>query len=213
MSILNSDLLEKYCTAIVRKGSSLQNCFGFIDGTLRAISRPGVNQKTVYNGHKKVHALKFQSAVLPNAIIAHMYGPVEGKRHDCSMLRMSHLLTKLSLNAWDTNGNPLYLYGDPAYPLRIHLQCPFRNIRVTEEQQNFNKSMSQVRVAVEWLFGDVSKWWAFIDFKKNLKINLSAVGKMYLTCALLTNAKTCLYGNMTSQFFQMNLPILEEYFI
>ena len=35
---------------------------------------------------------------------------------------------------------------------------------------------------------------------------------MYLTCALLTNAKTCLYGNMTSQFFQMNPPILEEYF-
>ena len=142
-----------------------------------------------------------------------MYGPVDGKQHDCSMLRMSDLLIKLSLNAWDTNGNLLCLYGDSAYPLQIHLQCPFRNIRLTEEQQNFNKSMSQVRVAVEWLFGDICKWWAFIDFKKNLKINLSAVGKMYLTCALLTNAKTCLYGNMTSQFFQMNPPILEEYFI
>ena len=58
MSILNSDLLEKYCMAIVRKGSALQNCFGFIDGTVRTISQPGVNQKTVYNGHKKVHALK-----------------------------------------------------------------------------------------------------------------------------------------------------------
>ena len=109
MPILNSDLLEKYCTAIVTKGSALQNCFGFIDGTVRAISRPGANQKTVYNGHKKVHALKFQSVVLPNGTIAHMYGPVEGKRHDCSMLRMSELLTKLSLNAWDTNGNPLYM--------------------------------------------------------------------------------------------------------
>ena len=65
------------------------------------------------------------------------------------MLRMSDLLTKLSLNACDTNGNPLCLYGDPAYPLRIHLQCPFQNIRLTEEQQNFNKSMSQVRVAVK----------------------------------------------------------------
>ena len=137
MPILNSDLLEKYCTAIVRKRSTLQNCFGFIDGTVRAISRPGVNQKTVYNGHKKVHGLKFQSVVLPNGIIAHIYGPVEGKRHDCSMLRMSDLLTKLSLNAWDTNGNPLWLYGYPAYLLRIHIQCPFRNIRLTEEQQNF----------------------------------------------------------------------------
>ena len=71
------------------------------------------------------------------------YGPVEGKRHDCSMLKMSDLLTKSSLIAWNTNGNPLCLYEDPAYPLRIHLQCPFRNIRLTEEQQNFNKSMSR----------------------------------------------------------------------
>ena len=83
MPIMNSDLLEKYCTAIVRKVSALQNCFGFIDETVRAISRPGVNQKTVYNGHKKVYALKFQSGVLPNGIIAHMYGSVEGKRHEC----------------------------------------------------------------------------------------------------------------------------------
>ena len=169
MPILNSDLLEKYCTVIVRKGSALQNCFGFIDGTVRAISRPGVNQKTVYNGHKKVHALKFQSVVLPNGIIAHMYGPVKGKRHECSMLRMSDLLTKLSLNAWDTNGNPLCLYGDLAYPLRIHFQCPFRNIRLTEEQQNFNKSMSQERVAAEWLFGDISNGGPSLTLRKILK--------------------------------------------
>ena len=58
MPILNSNLLEKYCMAIVRKGSALQNCFGFIYGTVWAISRPGVNKKTVYNGHKKVHAFK-----------------------------------------------------------------------------------------------------------------------------------------------------------
>ena len=58
MSILNSDLLEKYCTAIVRKGSALQNCFGFIDATVRAISRPGVNKKTVYNRHKKSPRIK-----------------------------------------------------------------------------------------------------------------------------------------------------------
>ena len=128
MPILNSDLLEKYCTAVVRKGSALQNFFGFIDGTVRAISRPGVNQKTVYNGHKNLHALKFQSVVLPNGIITHMYRPVEGKRHDCSMLRMSDLLTKLSLNACDTNGNPLCLYGDPAYPLHTDIQQNFNQV-------------------------------------------------------------------------------------
>mgnify|MGYP001800002814 CR=1 FL=1 len=31
------------------------------------------------------------------------------------------------------------------------------------------------------------------DFKKNLKIGLNSVGKMYVVCAILRNALTCLY--------------------
>ena len=213
LPFLSPNKLEEYCTAVTGKGAALDNCFGFIDGTVRPICRPKINQRIVYNGHKKVHALKFQSMVLPNGIIGNMYGPIEGKRHDCSLLRMSNLLPKLAQYAIDTNGNSLCLYGDPAHPLRVHLQCPFRGNRITPQQTEFNKSMSQVRVAVEWLFGDITRWWAFMDFKKNLKINLSAIGKMYLICALLTNAKTCLYGNMTSQFFNCDPPSLEDYFV
>ena len=187
--------LEEYCRAIKRKGAALDNCFGFIDGTVRPVCRPTVNQR-MYNGHKKIHALKFQSVVIPNGIIGNMYGPIEGKRHDCALLRLSNLLTKLEQYAISTNGISLCLYGDPAYPIRMHLQCPFRSIAFSPQQIAFNTSMSQVRTAVEWVFGDITKWWAFTDFKKNLKLNLSSVGKMYLICALLTNAKTCLYGNI-----------------
>ena len=61
--ILNPAALETYAAAITAKGSPLNNCFGFIDGTVRPISRPGQNQQVVYNGHKRVHALKFQSVV------------------------------------------------------------------------------------------------------------------------------------------------------
>lgn len=48
------------------------------------------------NGHKRVHALKFQSVIAPNGMIANLYGPVEGQRHDAGMLRMSGLLTELN---------------------------------------------------------------------------------------------------------------------
>ena len=58
------------------KGAALHNCFGFIDGTVRPISRPMSNQRVVYNGHKRVHALKFQAVTLPNGLIANIYGPV-----------------------------------------------------------------------------------------------------------------------------------------
>ena len=101
---------------------------------------------------------------------------------------------------------------DPAYPLRIHLQAPLRGAAITPQMQMFNSSMSSVRISVEWLFGDILNYFKFLDFKKNLKIGLSSVGKMYVVCALLRNALTCLYGNQTSEFFQLNPPSLQDYF-
>ena len=75
-TILNPLELEKYAEAVFNKGAPLSNCFGFVDGTVRPITRPGENQRLLYNGHKRVHGLKFQSVVLPNGLIAHLYGPV-----------------------------------------------------------------------------------------------------------------------------------------
>lgn len=78
-TILNPACLESYAEAIHAKGAALNNCFGFVDGTVRPISRPNQNQRQVYNGHKRVHALKFQSVTIPNGLIANFYGPVGRK--------------------------------------------------------------------------------------------------------------------------------------
>ena len=59
----------------------------------------------------------------------------------------------------------------------------------------FNQSMSTVRESVERLFSDIVNYFKFMDFKKNLKISLSSVGKMYVVRAILRNALTCLYPN------------------
>ena len=75
-AVLNPGFLEQYAAAIAGKGAALDNCFGFVDGTVRPISKPGEQQRIVYNGHKRVHALKFQSVAVPNGLIANMYGPV-----------------------------------------------------------------------------------------------------------------------------------------
>ena len=66
--LLRPASLQTYADAVYAKGAAHENCFGFVDGTVRV----------VYNGHKRVHALKFQSVALPNGIIANMYGPVGG---------------------------------------------------------------------------------------------------------------------------------------
>ena len=125
---------------------------------------------------------------------------------------MSGLLDELQQHSFNPAGQPLCIYGDPAYPLRVHLQGPYKGHHLTAEQMEFNSSMSAVRTAVEWVFGDITTYFAFLDFKKNLKIGLSPVGKMYSVCALLRNALTCLYGSNTSSFFDLQPPTLQDYF-
>ena len=122
------------------------------------------------------------------------------------MLPDSRLLDQLQPFAHSPLGSPFCLYGDPAYTLRIHLQAPFRDRALTPLMVDFNKSMSTVRESVEWLFIDIVTYFKFIDFKKNLINGLSSVGKMYVVCALLRNALTCLFGNQTSSFFELNPP-------
>ena len=104
------------------------------------------------------------------------------------------------------------LYGGPAYPLTVHLQGSFREDPTTPEMMAFNRNMSTVRVSVEWIFGDIVNYFKFMDFTKDLKIGLSQVGKMYIVSAMLRNALTCLYGNTTSEFFELDPPTLHEYF-
>ena len=45
-----------------------------------------------------------------------------------------------------------------------------------------------------------------------MKIGLNPVGKLYVVCALLENARTCLYGNIVSLFFNLDPPTIHEYF-
>ena len=45
--LLHPNKLQRYADAVYAKGAALDNCIGFIDGTVRPIERPGVNQRIV----------------------------------------------------------------------------------------------------------------------------------------------------------------------
>ena len=96
--------LQTFTEVIKEKGAALQNCWGFIE-------------RVMYNGHKKVHSIKFQSIATPNGLIANLYGSVEGKRHDSAMLAQSQVLNQLQRFSFNHHGDILCVYGDPAYPL------------------------------------------------------------------------------------------------
>ena len=73
LAILSPLALQQYADAVSDKGAALDNCFGFVDGTFFPICRPGEHQRMVYNGHKSVHALKFQAVALPNGLIGQLF--------------------------------------------------------------------------------------------------------------------------------------------
>jgi hypothetical protein len=167
---LSYEHLRNYAEAVSDRSSPLENCWGFIDGTVRPICRPQQNQKLVFNGHKRVHGPKFQSIVIPNGLISHIYGPIEGRRHDAGMLRESHVLAQMANHMTSPNGHIFSVYGDPAYPLGDgYIIPPYRGGAISRNQMIFNKRMSAVRICVEWAFGKVLSLFAYLDFKKKIK--------------------------------------------
>ena len=87
---------ELFAEVLHTKEAPLDNCWGFVDGTTRPVCRPAQNQRSLYNSHKRYHCIKFQSVIAPNGLIANLFGPVKGKRHDSGILADSGLLFYLT---------------------------------------------------------------------------------------------------------------------
>ena len=83
-------IILSHCALVVKEMSegcaALGNGWGFVDVTLRGIARPIQNQIVTYNGHKRKHELKYQSITTHNGFIANLFGPVDGRCLDSSML-------------------------------------------------------------------------------------------------------------------------------
>ena len=99
---------------------------------------------------------------------------------------------------------------DPAFPLRPQLLNHFKGAQVTHIQQERINPM-KVRINAESIFGEIKKYFKFLDFA-GLQLQLGASGKMYLGCAILQNAYTCLYGNKISKYFEFQPVHVADYF-
>ncbi|CAM9979863.1 unnamed protein product [Laminaria digitata] len=167
--------IDVFCQAIMDKGSPLDRCWGFLDGTVRKIARPWRWQRLYYNGWKRVHSLKYQAVDSPDGIIRQLWGPMVGRRHDVTLLGQSGLLEFMEEWLNDEEGTPYYIYGDPAYQLSPWLMAPFKGA-MTPWQEDFNAAMSTCRVTVEWGFGKIVALWPYVDYIKKQQVGLSAAG-------------------------------------
>ncbi|POM69602.1 Uncharacterized protein PHPALM_14100 [Phytophthora palmivora] len=147
-------------------------------------------QKQAFSGHKKLHCIKFQSVTMANGLIVSFFGPYEGRRHDSYMLNdsdMMELMTRYLGSA---------LYGDQGYPLRSWLIIPYASTSPTEAQLAFNLGLSKARIAVEWSFGWIVRYWKIFELRCNMKVRRNETSK-YFRCMLPTLA--IYLADLTSQ--------------
>ncbi|GMF15344.1 unnamed protein product [Phytophthora fragariaefolia] len=197
---------QRSADAIFDKIGRLTNCLGFIDGTVRRICRPTRFQRQAYSGHKKIHGIKFQSITMANGLFVSLYGPFEGRRHDSYMLSKSEAGSKMA------NYPGYVLYGDQGNPLRRWLITPYADAELSERQQSFNRDLRKARVAVEWNFGWVVRYWKFFELVCNMKVLKSPIGVLYVVAAFFTNCLSCVRRrNQTSKYFRCRLPTLANY--
>lgn len=201
-----------YARAIEEKTGGLSNVIGFIDGTVIGVAKPGdeMDQKVVYNGHKRKHSQKYQAVTAPDGIILHAFGPMEGRRHDWTLYLQSGIAEE-SESCLLINGKQYFIYGDSGYNRSAYLEVPYQGAALQDWQIAINTAMSSGRITVEWLFKQVKQYWTVADFKRKLMIGQAPVGSLYLGCLLLCNFRCCLYGSPISEYFDSKAPSLEEY--
>jgi len=110
---------------------------------------------------------------------------------------------------------PLFLYGDAAYKVLLHVFGPYPGGRTLRGQPvEFNKQLSSVRISVEQCFGRSQNLFATNSFKYALKSGLQPVALYWELSTLLTNIHTILYplsNLVTRRFGCRRLLSLNEY--
>jgi hypothetical protein len=113
----------------------------------------------------------------------------------------------------------LYVYGDPAYKAGFGTACPFTSAQgrhfLPQDQQEWNRKLSSVRIAIEQSFGRVQVLWTYTAFGKGLRAGWQPVATYFVVAVLLSNCHTCLRSNNLTQRnrFMVLPPEVEAYLV
>jgi hypothetical protein len=192
-----------YANLVYLKVGLLDMIWGFIDGTIRRSCRPVYFQEAIYQMYIRGHGLKYQVVKTPDGFIALMFGPRSCKTHDSLLFTYSGLKEKLRclMPADESNGKVYAVYADAAYAQSIWVVHGYINPVPGSLQAKFNSCMAKARIAVEWAFKNITQFWSFLDFKREMKIFKTPIGQFYMNGAFLTNCHNCFYGNQTGEHF------------
>jgi hypothetical protein len=119
------------------------------------------HQKAFYSGKKKQHTVKYQVGVTPEGRVGTVSVSVPGSVHDLTLLRGSGLLDRLE-EGEGVMTDKAYLGADVGRPgLRVVL--PFKRPpkgELSQSQKGYNRRVSRVRVKVEHVLAQLSRFQA-----------------------------------------------------
>lgn len=155
------------------------------DGTEREILRPvdSEQQKEQYSGKKKRHTVKNAVVISVSCLILFVSQTVCGKTHD---KKMADIMYSFPISC--------SLYQDTGYqgyaPEKVKVIQPIKKRKgkvLTEEQKEFNREVSRIRVRVEHAIGS-AKFMRIVKDKCRFRAD-QFVEHIFTTCAALHNLR------------------------
>jgi len=140
----------------------------FIDSTEQQIPRPIDNKrrKIFYSGKKKRHTVKTQVMVSKNGTIIHKVGYKKGRQHDYDIYKKNHPITpKEVVNVFDLG----YLGVEKEYPNQLSSlpNRKKRSMKLSQEELEYNKSHSKIRIVIEHAICRLKKYNILADVFRN----------------------------------------------
>lgn len=171
----------------------IPQCLGAIDGTHIPIQTPSSDSQAYVN-RKGWHSYNVQATADYKFCFTNVSIQWPGSMHDASVFQASALAKALTDGTvppcprqlfTDTDPIPVFLLGDPAYPLLSYLMKEFVQGGATQREQYFGLVMCKARMIIECAFGRLKARWRCLS--RPMDIKQGALPDVILCCFVLHN--------------------------
>ena len=123
-------------------------------------------RKIYYSGKKKKHTVKTQLMVNNQGIVIHKLRYKKGRKHDYDVYKKNHpIIPKKVLNIFDLG----YLGVEKDFPEQLSVlpNRKKRNLKLSQEEKEYNKNHSKKRIVIEHTICRLKKYRIMSDVFRN----------------------------------------------